>query len=360
MSRVALIHRNYTTSGGTERYLVGFSRWLVAQGHEVHVLCHAIRDDLRAEPGIRFHHLPMLRPGRALKVLSLQRSVQRALDRLSREIPGGFDAILGLGRHTGHHLMRAGGGSHAAFLRRCHPWRRWISPTDWIEAAMDRRALRSSRIVVANSLLCAGDIRADHPGVRVEVVYNGVDLRRFRPDPDQRLRVRREVGGADISQSQPIALFLGTGFHRKGLDTAIAALPPGWTLWVVGEGRPLPARGAQVRYLGPARAPERFLQAADALVLPTRYDPFANACLEAMACGIPALTTPTNGVAELLPEPWMIADTAQEFREALLRVEPSLGERCRAISEQYTPERSFSRLLDLLLEAARLPPPERP
>lgn len=337
--KIALVHRRYTTFGGTERYLVGFSRFLVQQGHEVHVFCHQIREDLRQEPGIQFHHLPMLRPTRIGKVLSLYASVDRALRKVD------FDRVMGFGRHANHDLFRAGGGSHEAYLRRVHPWRRWISLTDWVEQWADAQALRAAKIVVANSALCADDIRADHPGVRVEVIYNGVDLHRFSPD----MQVRKEVR-AELAATGPVAVFLGTGFHRKGLDLAIEALPPGWNLWVVGEGRPLPGP-ASVRYLGPAREPERFLRGADVMMLPTRYDPFANACLEAMACGLPVLTTPTNGAAEVLPEPWMICKDAASFREGLLRVDPALGDKCREIAERHRPERSFEKMLDVLKEA---------
>jgi UDP-glucose:(heptosyl)LPS alpha-1,3-glucosyltransferase len=216
-----------------------------------------------------------------------------------------------------------------------------------VEQWADKQALTQAKIVVANSKLCAKDIQTEHPSVRVEVVYNGVDVARFRPDPQQREKIRQE-----LNAQGPVAVFLGTGFHRKGLDIAIAALPPSWALWVVGEGRPLPGP-ASVRYLGPAKEPERFLQAADAMILPTRYDPFANACLEAMACGVPVLTTPTNGASEVLPESWMICSTPEEFKEGLLRVNANLGLRCRQIAEGFRREDSFARLLALLVEAAQ-------
>jgi UDP-glucose:(heptosyl)LPS alpha-1,3-glucosyltransferase len=337
--KIALVHRKYTTHGGTERYLVGFSRYLVREGHEVTVLCNEIREDLKEEPGITFVHLPMLRPGRAIKVLSLMYSVQQALKNHR------FDRVMGFGRHSGHQLFRAGGGSHAAFLRRCHPYRRWFSLHDLVESWADARALTSAQIVIANSKLCANDIREDHPGLRVEVVYNGVDSQRFRPDLQVRRQIRESLG-----LSGKVAIFLGTGFRRKGLDIAIESLPLDWSLLVVGTGKPWKS-GPNVRWLGPAQEPERFLQAADAMILPTRYDPCANACLEAMACGIPALSTPTNGASELFPEPWLCCTTPAQFREAFSRLSPELGERCRKIAEAMAPEASFSKALALLVEA---------
>jgi UDP-glucose:(heptosyl)LPS alpha-1,3-glucosyltransferase len=243
-----------------------------------------------------------------------------------------------------------------------HPVRRWLSPSDWLETRLDRIAVRTARICIANSEVGARGLRQDYGAERVEVVYNGVDLARFRPDPDVRRAVRAELRGQG-----KVALFLGTGFRRKGLDVAIAALPADWTLWVAGGGLPSrpsasafgvttevwAAAAPRIRFLGPVVAPERLLQAADVMILPTRYDPFANSCLEALACGIPALTTPDNGAAEVLPLPWMVATTPAGFRDALARVEPGLAPLCRATAEQFPPDRSYARAFSLLCEAAR-------
>ena len=345
--KIALVHRRFSTNGGTERYLFGFARWLLAEGHDPVVLANDVRADLRDEP-IRFVHLPMLRPTPFLKLPSLWRSASRALAAES------WDAVMGFGRTGGHQLFRAGGGSHVAALRREHPWRRWLSPADWLEMALDRRAVREARICIANSQLGARGLREDYGAAAVEVVYNGVDLERFLPNLDVRAALRAEGPGGRIDG--PLAVFVGNGFRRKGLRTAIAALPPGWTLWVIGGDAAFSAP-PNVRFLGSQANPERFIQAADLLVLPTRYDPFANVCLEAMACGVPVLTTTTNGASEVLPEPWMIADDVATLRAAWAQVplggiDTDLGARCRAIAERMTPERSYRRAFELLRRAA--------
>ncbi len=337
--KIALVHRRYSTNGGTERYLVGFSRFLVRAGHDVSVLCNEVAADLRGEPEIRFVHLPMWRPAKAL---SLAWSVRQALAREP------FDAVLGLGRHTGHSVYRAGGGSHRDYLRRrAYSWRRGLSLGDWLDVALDWAAVRGARVCIANSELGARGLREDYGATRVEVVYNGVDLERFRPDADVRAKVRQETGVVG-----PVAVFVGNDFVRKGLDVALAALPPAWTLWVVGSGRPPPAP-ARVRFFGAQANPERFLQAADVLVLPTHYDPFANVCLEALACGVPVLTTRANGASEVLPEPWMIADDVVSFRAGFAHVNSSVGAACRATAESFPQSRSFQRALELLVEASR-------
>jgi UDP-glucose:(heptosyl)LPS alpha-1,3-glucosyltransferase len=336
--RVALVHRRFTTHGGTERWIVGFARWLVAQGHAPTVLCNEVREDLRGEPGVSFVHLPMLRPA---KMTSLWWSARRAL---RADV---WDAVMGFGRTPGHHLFRAGGGSHADALRRMHPWRRRFSPSDWLETALDRHAVRSARVCIANSELGARGLRQDYGAERVEVVYNGVDLERFRPDAQVRADVRRELG-----LQGPAALFLGTGFRRKGLDVAIDALPRGFTLLVAGSDAAWRAP-PHVRFLGPALRPERLLQASDVMILPTRYDPFANACLEALACGIPALTTPDNGAAEILPLPWMVSSDAAGFRAGLeTALSADWSGACRGVAERFRTDLAYARAFALLQEAS--------
>lgn len=116
-----------------------------------------------------------------------------------------------------------------------------------------------------------------------------------------------------------MALFVGSGFKRKGLATVIRALPVVKTmeqdisrlrLLVVGKDAPGPyirlasrlGVGDRVTFAGGTTRPEDFYGAADIFVLPTMYDPFSNATLEAMACGLPVITTAQNGVSELMAE----------------------------------------------------------
>jgi UDP-glucose:(heptosyl)LPS alpha-1,3-glucosyltransferase len=284
---------------------------------------------------------------RGAKQASLWWAAKRAIQGES------WDAVLALGRTTGHTVYRAGGGSHLEFLRRCQPWKRWLDPAQWLHVAMDRHAVESARVVIANSQQAASALRRDYRPRRVEVVYNGVDPARFRPDAQVRAQVRAELG----AREGPVALFLGTGFHRKGLDRAIAALPPGWTLWVAGAGRPWVAPD-HVRFLGAVREPERLLQSADVMLLPTRYDPFANATLEALASGIPAVTTSANGASEVLPEASWICDDVDSARRTLLelaerRHDPALAEKCLEVARGHEPRFGYARALEILVEASR-------
>src|SRR3990172_5370987 len=108
--RIALVHRRFTTHGGTERTLVNLTGHLARSGHEVHVFCNEVRKDLKeAPPGITFHHLPMLKWGGLLKAASLCLSAHLLVPRKE------FDIVQGFGRTLIQDVLRAGGGCHHVY-----------------------------------------------------------------------------------------------------------------------------------------------------------------------------------------------------------------------------------------------------
>jgi UDP-glucose:(heptosyl)LPS alpha-1,3-glucosyltransferase len=122
--------------------------------------------------------------------------------------------------------------------------------------------------------------------------------------------MREKVG---VGDTVPIVLFVGSGFERKGLPgllDAFALLPASSAqLWVVGHDKSALAMqkkaakldlAERVRFWGPQKDVRPFYGAADIFALPTLYDPFPNAALEALACGLPVVTTTSCGAAELI------------------------------------------------------------
>jgi UDP-glucose:(heptosyl)LPS alpha-1,3-glucosyltransferase len=182
-----------------------------------------------------------------------------------------------------------------------------------VTLALERRVFARTPQIVAISRRGAQEISERHavPPARLSVVYNGVDLERFHP----RLRgqhhdaARMEAG---IPPGAFTVLFAGSGFPRKGLATAIRGLArlsdTGARLIVLGRGDASPYRrlaaelgvGDRVVWLGARADIERWYGAADALALPTRYEPFGNVHLEALACGLPVVTSLVAGGAEVL------------------------------------------------------------
>jgi UDP-glucose:(heptosyl)LPS alpha-1,3-glucosyltransferase len=112
--------------------------------------------------------------------------------------------------------------------------------------------------------------------------------------------VRAALG---LAAEQCAVLFAGSGWERKGLRFAIEAINrvQGATLLVAGRGkrRRLPA-SERTRFLESVENMGELMEAADLFMLPTIYDPFSNASLEAMAAGLPVITTSANGFSEIM------------------------------------------------------------
>jgi glycosyltransferase involved in cell wall biosynthesis len=128
------------------------------------------------------------------------------------------------------------------------------------------------------------------PAGRIRVFPNGVDLTVFKPG--NRLEARRAFG---INDGQFVAAFVGHFLEKKGLKRLLEAVRglPGVALLLVGHGPVRVADGSSIAFKGTlphARIPLA-LAAADALVLPTQVEGSCNAVIEAMACGLPVVTS---------------------------------------------------------------------
>ena len=377
--KLVLTHVRHAATGGTERVLDQLARRWTGAGHAVTVLCRSFDDALAAETGARFVRLR----SRAFGAAHRHRVFGRDVERWLAAHRGDHDAVLGLGRTWTQDVLRLGGGCHATFVEGLPGWKRW-RPKHRMLLALERAVLApgSARLFVANSRMVRDDVcgRYGLDPTQVEVVHNGVDLDRF--SPDKREREGATVRGAlGIPPDVPVVLFLGTGFARKGLARLLRAFPavrserPEAELVVVGRDAD-PAHYARlaqslgldsgVHFVGPRPDAENWFAAADCYVLPTHYDPFANSTLEALASGLPTITTRTNGGHELvdpgvhgavLTDP----DDADELAHAVLTWLPRRAEAAAAIrsrASEHALADKADRLL-ALLERASATPQER-
>jgi UDP-glucose:(heptosyl)LPS alpha-1,3-glucosyltransferase len=302
--RILVVSRPFVFHGGVERATAGFLEALVAHGHDVHLLSPAGQQPV---PGVTRHGLALPPVPRAARLLVLPLAVRLAVRRRA------WDAVQSHERTLSQDVYRAGEGCHRAYLDALPPRGRRRAAYHRVLLALERRVFAATPEIVAISRQGAREIARLYgvPDTRLTVVYNGVDLTRFHPDHRGRHRLasRAEAG---VPADAWVALFAGSGFERKGLATAVeglAALDDRTSrLLVVGKGDVQPYRrlaerlriDGRVTWLGARPDVERWYAAADALVLPTRYEPFGNVHLEALASGLPVVTTTAAGGAEVV------------------------------------------------------------
>ncbi len=230
------------------------------------------------------------------------------------------DVLFSLERLWSCDIYRAGDGVHRAWLDRRRkfelPLKRFVRDLnrkhrDLLRLEQSLFANRNTKRVIAASQMVKDEIvnLYRYPADKIDIVRNGVPLEKFRFDPELREKSREEL---NLKADQIALLFAGSGWERKGLLFAIEAAAlcgdRKMRLLVAGRGNARLYktkslrfwREEPVQFLGEVANMLRVYAAADIFVLPTIYDPFSNACLEALACGLPVITTRSNGFGEII------------------------------------------------------------
>lgn len=367
--RIALIRQKYTSFGGAERFVAGVLDALVQSGARLSVIAR----HWQHQPGVESIKVKPFFVGRLWRDRSFARQACRVVEER------GFDLVQSHERLACCDIYRAGDGVHREWLRQrartlslLGRLLQWLSPYHRYVCAAERRVFTSPRLraVICNSEMVRQEI-LDHFGalddVRLEVIYNAVDLNRFTPLLRSRFR-QKMLNELVIPERSQVYLFVGSGFARKGLAQALRALsrlPLHCYLVVVGRDRHVRRYErlsrrlgveSRVRFVGPQEDTTPYYGAADALVLPTLYDPFPNVVLEAMASGLPVVTSLKCGAVDLIRdgENGFLCDAldveglAWRMRELL---DPKLRDRLafgsRSLVEGWTAEQMSARLMQL-------------
>ncbi len=374
--KIALVRARYNPFGGAERFAARALRAIAETGCDIDLAILARRWDASGESAPYGVAPRMIRCdpfylGSVWRDASFAASVHA---HLAREP---FDLVQSHERIAGLDVYRAGDGVHAAWLERrsaflpaaarlgiaLNPHHRYLVRVE--RAMFEHPALRA---VICNSEMVRREIleRFRVAPDRLLLVRNGIDLARFHPDAraSHRAEVRARLA---IGDDVPMLLLVGSGFERKGVAQAIDALRgvDAAVLVVVGadkhrsryEDRARRAGLARrLRFAGAVDDPLPFLAAADAFVLPTLYDPFPNAVLEALACGLPVITSDACGAAEVIEEGvngWVVAAGAIEPLAVAMREAASLGSEARAAAGLAARRAALPYSLDALSRALR-------
>src|SRR5579885_3077791 len=375
--RIAMLIRRFNPAGGgTERDFAAAADCLSQAGHDVRI--YAARCTATTPwHGMAVRRLPFAGLTRSLEAIGFGLLAARFARR------DGSGLTLSFGRSVDSDLIRCEGGAHAAYLAAARQWEsraasaaRAISPYHRAQCRLEARGFGypGLKMVLAISQLVAEDLqrRFSIAANRVQVLYNGVDHQRFACEAAAAMRedYRRRFG---IDRAAPVALFIGNGFARKGLGQLLAAWPAldrrAWLL-VAGEDRAAPSYRRQsqrlrvadrVLFLGKRNDVANLMAAADVVALPSLFDACGNVVLEAMAAGLPVLTSAQCGAAEVLPpelREFVVRNPldAEEMAcrlDALFAAPRELGPIARAAAARFTWQEYGKRLLQLIEEIAR-------
>ena len=373
--RVATSILNFSKRrGGAESYLADLCLRMAGEGYEVHVYAENWDEQV---PEIHLHRIRTLPFPKSLRLLSF-------VIRSTREIEKGkYDVTLGVGHTLRADVLQPHGGVHWAwfwrslraydspllwvvkFLGRILNAKQWVN--GWIEDAPYKRTPPPT--IIAVSEMVKRDIvrwYGVHPD-RVEVIYNGVDLERFHPRNRQYRTDVRERHGI---HEEILLLFVSHNFRMRGLRhlmQALASLKKEGTstfkLLVLGRDRQAPylrlARetgiSEEIIFAGATDEPEKYYGAADLFVHPSFYDACSLALLEALASGLPVVTTSSTGASGILShgeDGWVIESaTDREELKAGIRYFLDENTRLRASrqgrmkAERYSRQMNFERVM---------------
>ncbi|MFF5155679.1 glycosyltransferase family 4 protein [Streptomyces sp. NPDC000348] len=303
--RPRVLHLTQPVDGGVARVVTDLARAQLADGLDVTVICpdSALSGRLRSLGAHVRHWRATRSPG-----ASLAREV--------RHLAGLIDEVRPDLVHA--HSAKAGLAGRLAVRGRIptvfqpHAWS--FEAVDGSTAALalrwERWAVRwTARVVCVSEAERATGVHAGIAG-RWTVVPNGIDPDRFRPAPAG--PVRAELAPlAGLRAGAPLAVCVGRLCRQKGQDvllrawSAVLRRVPDARLVLVGDGpdrdRLRAAAPGSVLFAGAVADPSPWYQAADLVVLPSRWEGMALAPLEAMACGRPVVVTDVDGARESLP-----------------------------------------------------------
>jgi UDP-glucose:(heptosyl)LPS alpha-1,3-glucosyltransferase len=369
--KLAIIRRRYAPHGGAERFIETNARELANAGIDVSI----VAESWTGTGSDSFRHIAVPERGltRASRLAHFQRGTA---DIVARE---GFDFVQTHERLLTADIFRAGDGVHAAWVARQAAERGGLrgvmmrlDPMHRLVIDTERRMARETDMIfVANSALVAREIAEwlAVPASRIRTIENGVDLADFRPPSDVERKAARAHFG--IGPDEPAVAFVGPGFERKGAFRLVEALARpaarSFQALIAGADRSLKtlqARmtalglAARVRILGGVADPRTVYRAADVFALPSLYDPMPNAALEALACGLPVVTTADTGIAEAVAEARagaIVTRDPQSIAEGLAAVggqRAAMSSAARALAQRFDLNAATARWLALYRELA--------
>jgi len=317
MNKIAIMLPRFSRYGGVERFGYNLSQALAEQGYSVDFICS--RAEENPPQGVQVINVGRYGLCRAGKLLWFVVAAEMARKK------GSYDLCISLGKSLNQDLLRIGGGPLESFWklsRRAWPsglarsfkmFRRRTSFVNLLIKYIEKRQVGSGCRMVCVSHRVKDWMISSHPDLgerEIEVVYNKPDLSLFSSTSKEvRAESRAEFS---LTDKDIVISTATTNFALKGVSSlikALAQLPENYSLHVAGGRNPAKYQALaetlgvakRVRFLGKVTDMPKFYGSSDIFVLPSYYDACSNSVLEALACGLPVLSSRDNGSSYFLP-----------------------------------------------------------
>jgi UDP-glucose:(heptosyl)LPS alpha-1,3-glucosyltransferase len=356
--------RNFKSS----RYVIEITKYFCEQGHEVHLFTNSW-DDL--DDRVIVHKIPMISKNFQIREISFII----------------FTSISMLFRKFDIKLSQASRYFSPNICEMQFVYKRWaelkrenkhkININDLFVPLMEKYNLSRCEKVIAISDIVKEEIIDLHkinPG-KINVVHSGANLEFF--NPDKRKFRKKILEKHNIDPREAVIIFVGNPFGRKGLDYAIKALPKikynNFKFLVIGKDDKKPylelAKKLGVEdkivFAGLTTEINKYFASSDIFLFPTLYEPFGLVILEAMASGIPVITSKTAGAAELIDDMknGMILDDPTDYNKITEKLNyllenrerlRKIGKEARKKAEKYSWNTTAKKMLTVFKKVARV------
>jgi UDP-glucose:(heptosyl)LPS alpha-1,3-glucosyltransferase len=321
MKEIVLLKSRFFQGAGLEKYARHIAKAFAGKGHPVTVLTTGESKETSLDPLIKTVFFEINKASSVQKVLSFDKSCEAYLQNTQAPV------IFGLDRNRFQTHLRAGNGVHAAYLHhraRSEGWLKRLSfavnPLHQLILRLEKEAFEHPglQLLIVNSEMVRNEVLSYYAvdPRKIQVLHNGVEWSALEKDfatwPQSKAHFAHSLG---LNPHLFHFLFIGHNFRRKGLDHLLQALAllkeKKFHLSVVGTDKQMGSYKKltkqlhlqeKVTFFGPRSDVKSFYQLADAIVIPSLYDPFANVTVEALAMGVYAVSSKTNGGHEILKE----------------------------------------------------------
>lgn len=369
--------------GGCETYISDLARRLVADRHQVHL--YACRWDASALPEeMEFHQIPQLWGPRSLRPWRFAWACLKALQGQRHDVSIGFDKTFG------QDVLYPQGGLHSAsaeYNLRKYPGKllaglarlvKYCDLAHWSYSLLEAKQYLGDKppLILVNSEMVRHHFQhyLKISASNLCVLRSSIDACKFvvADRPRRRIEFREQL---DIPVEETVGLCVAMNYRLKGLEPllhAVALLPDAARFRLLVAGSPKTGKyerlasrlgiDHRVLFLGPRRDINNCYFAADFLVHPTFYDPCSLVVLEALACGLPVITTHYNGASELLqpPDEGFVVDNPHDHARLAQCLEQLLdparrlacAQAARRAAARWTFDHHYRQLVEIFREVA--------